>query len=58
MILPCTCPHKAQDEFHGQGMRVHNPTKSGAARCTVCQKQVAGASVSSAIKTKTKKKDK
>jgi hypothetical protein len=37
MILPCTCPHKAQDALHGPGKRVHNAMKEGnKARCTVC----------------------
>lgn len=35
-IKRCTCKHKAQDTFHGKGMRVHNYTKDGDSRCTVC----------------------
>ncbi len=38
IVLPCTCSHAFQDERHGKGMRVHNPTvKEGRARCTVCK---------------------
>ena len=38
MVLPCTCTHRAQDELHGHGQRVHNPlAKSpGSWRCSVC----------------------
>jgi hypothetical protein len=35
-IQPCTCPHPAQDNFHGKGMRVMNPKKNGSVQCTVC----------------------
>ncbi len=41
MILKCNCEHAAQDRFHGDGRRVHNPIKdpSGGTRwrCTVCK---------------------
>ena len=39
-ILKCSCTHKAQDEFHGPGMRVCNKVgKKGTVneyKCTVC----------------------
>jgi hypothetical protein len=38
MVLPCTCQHAAQDQFHGKGNRVHNwAKKNGGWRCTVCK---------------------
>lgn len=40
MIKKCTCKHNYQDKIHGQGNRVHNPTKGRGSnvewRCTVC----------------------
>lgn len=37
--LMCSCKHKYQDEKHGKGMRIHNPTKDeNVFRCTVCSK--------------------
>jgi hypothetical protein len=36
MILPCNCPHPAQDYIHGKGRRVHNVGKL-ALICTVCK---------------------
>lgn len=39
MVLICSCAHEAQDRIHGKGKRVHNVTKAGAARCTVCQNE-------------------
>jgi hypothetical protein len=35
-IQSCDCKHKFQDERYGKGMRVHNVTSDGGARCTVC----------------------
>lgn len=35
-ILKCTCKHEFQDKTYGKDMRVHNRTKDGKARCTVC----------------------
>lgn len=37
MILMCVCIHDTQDRIHGRGKRVHNVTKAGTARCTVCK---------------------
>lgn len=37
MILHCpNCKPHEQDKIHGKGLRVHNPTKKPAWRCTVC----------------------
>ena len=36
-IIGCTCHNKAQDKINGPGRRVHNETKSGQFRCTVCK---------------------
>lgn len=42
MILPCTCYHAFQNQYYGQGQRVHNFTPKGYTngkpgwRCTVC----------------------
>lgn len=36
--LPCTCTHEFQDKLYGKGIRVHNQTKVGQFRCTVCSK--------------------
>lgn len=36
MIAPCKCKHKAQDELHGVGMRVHTESAKYGQRCTVC----------------------
>lgn len=37
MIEKCKCVHPAQDKLHGQGNRVHNPSKKeGHRKCTVC----------------------
>ena len=33
-LMPCISPY--QDEKYGEKMRVHNVTKSGDTRCTVC----------------------
>jgi hypothetical protein len=44
-ILQCLCEHKAQDEFYGKGMRVHNRTEQIKSReeqywrCTVCSRE-------------------
>lgn len=39
-ITECNCEHKAQDEFHGKGQRVHNyAPKAEEWRCTVCGKK-------------------
>ena len=35
-ILRCNCEHKFQDQRYGKGKRVHNKTKDGGWRCTVC----------------------
>lgn len=42
MIKKCTCKHEDQDQMHGKGNRVHNPTKEDRStpskwRCTVCK---------------------
>lgn len=38
MIVKCICPNKSQDELHGQGNRVANPTKDPTkVRCTSCK---------------------
>lgn len=34
--LPCVCQHPYQDKRYGTGNRLHNPTKEGGWRCTVC----------------------
>lgn len=40
-IIRCSCAHKAQDETHGAGNRVHNECKGkarlGVWRCSVCE---------------------
>ena len=42
MLYPCSCAHKTQDEFHGQGCRVHTVgggkgrDNTRSLRCTVC----------------------
>lgn len=42
VVMKCKCVHKAQDEFHGKGVRVFNSlakAKGGDQqlwRCTVC----------------------
>jgi len=38
MILKCNCIHREQDSLHGFELRVHNETKAGSYRCTVCGK--------------------
>lgn len=38
-IRKCNCEHKTQDELHGKGNRVHNPTAKGKLRCTVCKNE-------------------
>lgn len=35
-ILKCNCIHPDQDSLHGKQFRVHNLTKGGKYRCTVC----------------------
>lgn len=37
-IKRCSCEHKAQDQIHGLGNRVHNPNGKGQYKCTVCGK--------------------
>lgn len=37
-ILPCGCKSAFQDDTYGIGRRVHNVTKAGGSRCTVCLK--------------------
>ena len=47
MIVKCLCPSKWQDERYGSQMRVANRMKSTSGprvRCTVCGKEVIGAS--------------
>ena len=39
MILTCRCLHRFQDQIHGPRMRVHNETKEGKGRCTVCKNE-------------------
>lgn len=34
--LACTCKHDFQDSVYGKGIRLHNVTKLGKFRCTVC----------------------
>lgn len=36
MLKTCTCQHKAQDELHGNGIRVHTENKDKQLCCTVC----------------------
>lgn len=38
MIKFCTCEHEYQDKTYGDHKRVHNITKKGELRCTVCEK--------------------
>ena len=38
MIKKCDCKNDFQDKTYGTGNRVHNQTKAGAYRCTVCVK--------------------
>ena len=41
MIRKCSCKHEEQDELHGKGNRVFNPTtKDKGYRCTVCEKNI------------------
>ena len=41
MILKCFCEHKAQDEMHGEKMRVFNRRgTTNEYRCTVCGRVV------------------
>ena len=47
MITKCKCVHKQQDEIHGVGNRVFNPTEKVTEsnreyRCTVCNSTVKG----------------
>jgi len=44
VILPCECRHVFQDDYYGQGKRVHNRTRPKEVnrnyyRCTVCGKE-------------------
>ncbi len=39
MLMFCTCRSSFQDKEHGTGKRVHNETKKGMWRCTVCKKE-------------------
>lgn len=39
MIIKCVCVHEGQDELHGLGNRVANPTTTGTVRCTVCKQE-------------------
>lgn len=34
----CDCVSSFQDSVHGKNMRIHNYTKDGTVRCTVCGK--------------------
>ena len=36
LILKCNCDYVYQDEKYGLKQRLHNITKGGNARCTVC----------------------
>jgi len=38
MLMLCNCPHKAQDIFHGKGIRVFNASGKvpNQVTCTVC----------------------
>lgn len=35
----CTCENEGQDYLHGRKIRVHNKTKDGDWRCTVCKSE-------------------
>ena len=35
-VKQCTCQNAGQDELYGKGNRLHNQTKSGSYRCSVC----------------------
>jgi hypothetical protein len=37
--LKCVCYHPVQDRLHGKEFRVHNRTKEGKYRCTVCLRE-------------------
>jgi len=42
-ILKCDCVSDYQDEKYGKGNRMHNLTKDGGTRCSVCgTKKVGG----------------
>jgi len=38
-VLPCDCEHIYQDRKYGKGKRLHNQTKDGEWRCSVCRKE-------------------
>lgn len=45
MIVRCSCRHVYQDQKYGPGFRVHNTTKTGNVRCTVCATEKSVAAV-------------
>ncbi len=38
-IIKCDCQHEDQDKMYGKGNRVHNETRGGKWRCTICKKE-------------------
>ena len=51
MIKKCDCENEYQDKVYGKGNRVHNLTKAGSYRCTICTKVKSGGSESSISKS-------
>lgn len=56
MVKRCDCENEYQDKMYGKGNRIHNLTKVGAYRCSICTKVKSGGSESSSSKSSGSKK--